>query len=331
MKKIVLTAVLAATSWALFAQDTSSRSNGTTGTTGTNGTMNNNTTTNQQMSTNGTQGTYQNGTLNNNSNATNLNNNNTTSGQMYNSNTNTSNYSAYGIPNYVQSNFQSQHPNVSNLAWTTSTADFYHGYYSDPTTGRYTHVYYSTDPYYNSQYYPERVTGYTVSLPVLETWVPDQVVTTALNQYKQNLYDIAAMKGNNSTNMYVVRVIDNGELKSMYMDSTGGAVTDYIRTEEQTNMGNGTMNSGTMNNGNLDNGNTNMNNSTNSNSSMSNDTNGTMDNSSTGTTSDMNNTNTDVKKKTKTTMSDGSQIKTKTKNGKTSTKTSGSTSGNNQF
>jgi hypothetical protein len=292
MKKIVLTAVLAATSWALFAQDTTSRSNGTTGTTGTNGTMNNNTTTNQQMSTNGTQGTYQNGTLNNNSNATNLNNNNTTSGQMYNSNTNTSNYSAYGIPNYVQSNFQSQHPNVSNLAWTTSTADFYHGYYSDPTTGRYTHVYYSTDPYYNSQYYPERVTGYTVSLPVLETWVPDQVVTTALNQYKQNLYDIAAMKGNNSTNMYVVRVIDNGELKSMYMDSTGGAVTDYIRTEEQTNMGNGTMNNGTMNNGN-------MNNSTN--------------------------------KKTKATMSDGSQIKTKTKNGKTSTKTSGSTSGNNQF
>jgi hypothetical protein len=309
MKKIVLSAVLAASSWALFAQDTTNR---------TNGTMNSNTTTNQQMSTNGTQGTNQNGTLNNNSNTTNLN-NNTTSGQMYNSTTNTSNYSAYGIPNYVQSNFQSQHPNVSNLAWTTSTADFYHGYYSDPTSGRYTHVYYSTDPYYNSQYYPERITGYTVSLPVLETWVPDQVVTTALNQYKQNLYDIAAMKGNNNTNMYVVRVIDNGELKSMYMDSTGGAVTDYIRTEEQANMNNGTMNNGNMN----------MNNGTNSNSSISNDTNGTIDNSTTGTTSDMNNTNTDVKKKTKTTMSDGSQIKTKTKNGKTSTKTSGSTNGNN--
>jgi hypothetical protein len=307
MKKILLSAVLAATSWVLFAQDTTTHQ--TNGTIGTNGTMNNNTPTNQQMNSNTNQGTYPN--------------TNTTSNPMYNSTTNTSNYSAYGIPNYVQSNFQSQHPNVSNLTWTNSTANFYHGYYADPTTGRYTHVYYSTDPYYNSQYYPDRVTGYTVSLPVLETWVPDQVITTALTQYKQNLYDIAAMKGNNNTNMYVVRVLDNGELKSMYMDSVGGAVTDYIRTEVQPTTDN-------MNNGNWNNGNTNTNNGTNSNSSMSNDTNGTMDNSSTGTTNDMNNTNTNMKTKTKTTMSDGSQTKTKTKNGKTTTKTSGSTN-NNQF
>jgi len=303
MKKIVLSAVLAATSWALFAQDTTNR---------TNGTMNNNTTTNQRMSTNSNQSTNQN-TLNN----------NTSPNQAYNSTTTTSNYNAYGIPTYVQTNFQAQHPNVSNLTWTASTADFYHGYYTDPTSGRYTHVYYSTDPYYNVQYYPERVTGYTVSLPVLETYVPDPVVTTALNQYKQNLYDIAAMKGNNQTNMYVVRVTDNGELKSMYMDSTGGAVTNYLRTEDQTNM-NGSMNGNTMN----------------SNSSMSNDTNGTMNNSSTGTNSsstdmnnmsNMNSTDKNTKVKTKTTMSDGSQMKTKTKNGKTSTKKTGSTTDNKQF
>ena len=307
MKKIVLSAVLAASSWALFAQDTTNRTNGTM-----NGTMNSNTT-NQQMGTNYNQSTNQNTNLNN----------NTTSNQVYNSTTTTSNYSAYGIPTYVQTNFQAQHPNVSNLQWTNSTADFYHGYYTDPTSGRYTHVYYSTDPYYNSQYYPERVTGYTVSLPVLETWVPDAVITTALNQYKQNLYDIAAMKGNNQTNMYVVRVLDNGELKSMYMDSTGAGVTNYLRTEDSTNM-NGSMNGNTMN----------------SNSSMSNDTNGTMNNSSTTTNSsstDMNttnNTNTtdkNTKVKTKTTMSDGSQLKTKTKNGKTTTKKNGSTNDNNQF
>jgi hypothetical protein len=282
MKKIVLSAVFVATSWALFAQDTTNRSNGT---------MNNNTTTNQQMSTN-----------------TNSN-NNTSSNQMYNSTTTTSNYNAYGIPNYVQMNFQTQHPNVSNLTWTASTADWYHGYYTDPTSGRYTHVYYSTDPYYNVKYYPERITGYTVSLPVLETWVPDAVITTALNQYKQNLYDIAAMKGNNKTDMYLVRVMDNGELKSMYMDANGTAVTDYLRVEEQPVM-------------------------TNTNSSMSTDTNAAMDNTSTGTdmnNMDMNNTDKNVKTKTKTTMSDGSQIKTKTKNGKTTTKKSGSTTDNNQF
>jgi len=290
MKKIVLSAVLAASSWALFAQDTTNR---------TNNTMNSNTTTDQQMSTNSNQNTP-------------------TSNQMYNSTTTTSNYSAYGIPTYVQTNFQAQHPNVTNLTWTASTADWYHGYYADPTSGRYTHVYYSTDPYYNVQYYPERITGYIVSLPVLQTWVPDQVVTTALNQYKQNLYDIAAMKGNNKTDMYVVRVLDNGELKSMYMDANGAAVTDYLRIEEQPTMSNST-------NGNA----------TNSNSSMSTDTNATMSNSSTdmnSSSTDMNSTDKNIKVKTKTTMSDGSQLKTKTKNGKTTTKKSGSTTNdNNQF
>jgi hypothetical protein len=256
MKKIFLSAVLAASSWALFAQDNTKN-------------QTDNSNSNQQMNTSTNQ------------NNTNL--NNTTSDPMYNT-TSTSNYNAYGIPNYVQMNFQAQHPSVSNLTWMAPTAEWYHGYYSD-ANGRYTHVYYSTDPYYNVQYYPERVVGYTVALPVLQTWVPDPVITTATNLYKQNLYDIAAMKGNNNTEMYVVRVMDNGELKSMYMDANGTAVTDFIRMEEQ-------MNTADIN------------------SSISTDTNAAMDN----------NTNADVKTKTKTKYSDGTEIKTKTKNGKTKTK-----------
>lgn len=275
MKKIFLSAVLAVSNWVVFAQDTTNRANNT---------MNSNTTTDQQMNTSTNQNT------------------NTTTNQSYNT-TSTSNYNAYGIPNYVQMNFQTQHPNVSNLTWTSPTADWYHGYYSD-ANGRYTHVYYSTDPYYNVQYYPERITGYTVSLPVLQTYVPDAVITTATNLYKQNLYDITAMKGKDSQDVYQVRVQDNGELKSMWMDANGTAVTDYWRTEDQMNMNNTT------------------------NSSISTDTNAAMDNSS---TNNVSNTDTNVKTKTKTQMSDGSQIKTKTKNGKTRTKTSGSTNDNNQL
>lgn len=282
MKKILLSAVLVASSWVLFAQDTTNRTNNATNN-ASNSTMNSSS--NTQMNSN-----------------TNLN-NTTTTNPSYNT-TSTSNYSAYGIPNYVQMNFQTQHPNVSNLTWTSPTADWYHGYYSD-ANGRYTHVYYSTDPYYNVQYYPERITGYIVSLPVLQTYVPDAVVTTATNLYKQNLYDITAMKGNNSQDMYVVRIQDNGELKSVWMDANGTALTDYWRTEEQTN------------------------NTTNVNSTMSTDTNAAMDNSST--TNDVNSTNTNVKTKTKTQMSDGSQIKTKTKNSKERTKTSGSTNDSNQL
>lgn len=270
MKKIFLSAVLVASSWMVFAQDTTNR---------TNNTMNNNTTTDQQMNSSTNQ--------------------NTTTNQSYNT-TSTSNYNAYGIPNYVQMNFQTQHPNVGNLTWTSPTADWYHGYYSDPN-GRYTHVYYSTDPYYNSQYYPERVTGYTVSLPVLQTYVPDEVITVATNLYKQNLYDITAMKGKDSQQIYQVRVQDNGELKSMWMDANGTAITDYWRTDEQMNM-------------------------TNANTSTSTDTNAAMDNNSMN--NNMNNNN--VKTKTKIKTSDGTIQKTKTKNGKTSTKSS-STNDNNQL
>lgn len=275
----------------MFAQDTTNRTN--------------NTTTNQQMNTSTNQ---------NNSNM------NTTSDQMYNSSS-TSNYNAYGIPNYVQMNFQTQYPNVNNMTWTAPTADWYHGFYFD--NGRYTHVYYSTDPYYNVQYYPERVTGYTVSMPVLQTWVPDEVITTATNLYKQNLYDITALRRSNSNNMnngsmnnssngtntngsqdviYQVRVLDNGEMKSMWMDANGTAVTDYWRTADQ-----------------------NTNTATDMNSNMSTDTNAAMDNSTMNNSNT--NTNANTKIKTKTKMSDGSEIKTKTKNGKTKTKHSGSSSG----
>lgn len=292
MKKISLTIVLAACSWALFAQDTTGQTNDSK--------MNN--TTNQQMGSgmnqNSMNNTYQN--------------NNTSYNPTYND-TSTSNYSAYGIPGYVQMNVRTQYPNASNLTWTSPTADWYHGYYSD-ANGRYTHVYYSKDPYYNSQYYPERVTGYTVSLPVLQTYVPDPVITTASNLYKQNLYDITALRGKDSQEVYQVRVQDNGELKSMWMDANGTALTDYWRMDDEMNM----------------------NNTTNSNSATSTDTNAAMDNSSStdnsnmnNNSSEMNNTNSDSKMKMKMKMSDGSMKKTKTKNGKTETKKSGSATNNN--
>lgn len=262
MKKILLSTVLAACSWAVFAQDTTMNNTNNTTTNGMNSTMNTNNSMNNQ-----TYGT-----------------------------TSTSSYNAYGIPNYVEMNFQASHPNISNLMWDASTADYYHGYYNDPATGRYTHVYYSTDPYYNVSYYPERVTGWSVSLPVLQTWVPDEVVSQASNLYKQNLYDITAMKGTQGQDIYQVRLRENGELRTVWMDANGTAVTDIWRTED--------MNTQTATNTTI---------------------------TTTESNAAMNSTDTNTKVKTKTKMSGGSEIKTKTKNGKTKTKTSGNTSSNDQY
>lgn len=283
MKKIFLSMVLAAGSWAVFAQDTTSR------------------TTNQTTTNDTTQMSNMNSTNNMNSNTT-TNQANTMNTQAYNS-TSTSNYSAYGIPTYVQQNFQTNNPSASNVMWDRPTADWYHGYYLN-SNGRYTNVYYSTDPYYNSSYYPERVVGYTVSLPVLQTYVPDAVITNALNQYKQQVYDITGMKSNHhDTAMYLVRILDNGELKNVYMDESGAAVADYLRVDEPQMS---TTNTNTIN---------------------STDTNAAM-NSNVNTNTDINTTG-NTKTKVKTVTSNGKTI-TKTKNGKTRTKTSSNNMNNDQ-
>lgn len=285
MKKIFFAAVFVTSSWALFAQDTSSRTNnGTQTNNSTNGQWNNNT--GNQMNNSTHQSTNTNAMSNN---------------QTYNS-TSTSDYSAYGIPNYVQQDFEITHPNTSSLMWDRPTADWYHGYYTD--NGRYTNVYYSTDPYYNSTYYPERVTGYSVSLPVLQTYVPDGVISTATNMYKQNLYDITALKGNNNQSLYQVRILDNGQIRTMWIDSAGTSTADIYRTEQNMNSNVQTSDVNTMN-------------STQSNAAMDH-SNSEMHHSN----NDMHHKNMkhkNVKTKTKKITSDGRKIITKTKNGKTRT------------
>ena len=282
MKKIFLSMVLAACSWAVFAQNTTTRTTGQT-----------NDTTTRMSNMNSTD-------MNNSTNTTT--NQSTTNSQAYN-NTSTSNYSAYGIPTYVQQNFQTNNPSASSVMWDRPTSDWYHGYYLN-SNGRYTNVYYSTDPYYNSSYYPERVVGYTVALPVLQTYVPDAVITNALNQYKQQVYDITAMKSNHhDTSMYLVRILDNGELKNVYMDESGAAVADYLRVDQpQMN----TTNTNTIN-------------STDTNAAMNSDM-----NSNTDMNADKN-----TKTKIKTITSNGKTVK-KTKNGKTRTKTSNNNMNNDQ-
>lgn len=231
MKKIILSAIFAASTIGLFAQDTTNQ---------TNNSMTN------------------------------------TTNQAYNA-TSTATYNAYGVPDYVQWDFNTDYPNY-DIQWMQGTTDWYHGYFLN--NGRYTHMYYSTDPYYNVSYYPERITGYTVALPVLQTYVPDEVVNVAVNMHKQNLYDITAMKGANKQDMYQVRVMENGQLRTHHMDAQGVAVTEIYRTDEVDNTAN----------------------------------------TSTLTTTESNAAMDENKTKVKVENMDGTKMKTKTKNGKTKTK-----------
>src|SRR5688572_11222730 len=58
------------------------------------------------------------------------------------------------------------------------------------------------------------------ALPVLVTAVPETVVTSVKSKYA-NAYDITAIKNSSGQEVFLVRVIDNGQLKSEYVGSDG--------------------------------------------------------------------------------------------------------------
>jgi hypothetical protein len=58
------------------------------------------------------------------------------------------------------------------------------------------------------------------ALPVLVTAVPESVVTSVKSKYA-NAYDITAIKNSSGQEVFLVRVIDNGQLKSEYVGSDG--------------------------------------------------------------------------------------------------------------
>jgi hypothetical protein len=198
-------------------------------------------------------------------------------------NTSTGTYNAYATPDYVKMDFQKNYPEINDVIWADPTTDWYHSYYV--RNGHYSNIYYSTDPYYNISYYPERVTGYMVALPVLQTYVPDAVISKASDLYKNNLYDITALKNANKEDVYQVRVLGNGQLQTLWMTAEGAEVTNVYRTDADINLPQ-------------------------------------TSNVTTITTSDSNAAMDNTKTKIKTKTADGKKTVTKTKNGKTKTKSS---------
>jgi hypothetical protein len=236
MKKTLLALLLIGSGTALLAQDTTNGKNNTTSPT-TNNATNNNSNWNNTDSTNNRMNKMNDSTnrmnnmnstmpMNNNMNSTApLNNSNSTTMPMNNginsttpmNNTNSTNttnegatrsssgsYKAYNntpssmdVPASVQSSFQREYPNVTNAQWHLSN-DWWHANYNN--NGRLTNVYYNM-----------KGQSFTVALPVVETSIPDNVISKATEMYGGNIYDITRMKGMNGQDMYGVRVIENGQ------------------------------------------------------------------------------------------------------------------------
>ncbi|RYZ21787.1 MAG: hypothetical protein EOO16_11680 [Chitinophagaceae bacterium] len=216
----------------------------------------------------------------------------------------TGNYAAYGtaanVPSNLQTSLQTTYPSAFSPTWE-QRGDWYRASFNNMNR--------------NMQvYYAPNGDNYSVALPVVQSFVPEEVVTKALGMYGNNVYSINRVRGANGLDNYQVTIIENGMSRTEFIGEDGAAVAavDVFRSD-MTDMG--TMNNSSSNAANAD-----MNSSTN----MSTGTDGTMNNSNMSTTDQGNMTSpvTDpnVKYKHKVKTDDGKEMKIKTKNGKTKVK-----------
>jgi hypothetical protein len=211
----------------------------------------------------------------------------TTDGSM----NSTGSYSAYGtaipsLPANVQNRFSQDFPAGASTSYKWNQyGDWFHTYQMN--NGRLIQY-----------FYDQRGSGYSLALPVLQSYVPENIVNSALQKYGSSLYSISMVKTNGGNEAYQVGLLQRGQMQMQYLDENGATVSDVWRTEEvdstmQSTQSNAAMNDGSMNSG--------------TNNTQSSDMN----------TQSNNGTNSGMKQEN----ADGSDMKMKSKDGKTKGKT----------
>jgi len=202
--------------------------------------------------------------------------------------TTSSDYNAFSTytampPEYMGSYVLRDYPGATDVKWRQEN-DWWHGYYV--TGGTPSHMYYNTAGQ-----------TFTVALPVRQSYVPETVVTKAVEMYGPVLYDISTIKGSNKEDVYAVRIIENGQLSTVWIGEDGNRVMDVYRIETSSDnaaMDNQSMQTGVTTDGTI---------TTDAGTNMNTTTEG------------------NTKTKIKTKNSDGTETKTKIKSGTVKTKT----------
>jgi hypothetical protein len=133
----------------------------------------------------------------------------------------------YSVPEPILTNFQTTYPGVTMATWEPMSGWWSATYKDD--NNRIIHVYYSTQPYYLEK---GRDVNYNVALPVINTYVPETVITAAINSYGTSLYSITTIRGTNNDVVYQVCLVENGTTKTAWMNAESTVFTDInkIRT-----------------------------------------------------------------------------------------------------
>jgi hypothetical protein len=254
MKRTFLAMIMLGGSCALFAQTTGTNTGTNNGTntgsttntstntnTSVNGNTNNwNTTTNSSLNNSSNTGYY--GSYYGNYGTTGSTGMNTTTGMNGTTNLNsTGSYGAYGtaasvnVPLNVQSSFQANYPLAAGttVTWQQANPDWWRAAYG--ASGQ-----------YNNVMYNQAGQSFIVAVPVLQTYVPQEVVDKAYQMHGINLYDITEMRSSIANNYYsqnslstanagtasisptyyMVRYFDNGMLQAEKINADGTAFMD---------------------------------------------------------------------------------------------------------
>ncbi len=126
---------------------------------------------------------------------------------------------AYVVPENIRVDFVTTYPAVTTVTWEPFdgvVTDMWRATYT--TNNRITRTYYTTNG-----------ATYNIVLPVLSTYVPEEVVTSAINLYGNSLYSITKMKSAGDMEVYHVCLMENSTPRSVWMDAGGVVVTDVYK------------------------------------------------------------------------------------------------------
>ena len=129
------------------------------------------------------------------------------------------------VPTTIRANFQASYPNATTVTWMPMTNDWWYATYKTDNN-RIVRVYYNRQPWYMM-----RGESFKASLPVLNTFVPDLVITNAINTYGNNLYSITKRMSTGSEELYHVTIIKKGASEIALMNAQGVVYTDTNKGE----------------------------------------------------------------------------------------------------
>jgi hypothetical protein len=127
------------------------------------------------------------------------------------------------VPASIQTSFSISYPGVTANMWSQS-GDWYVSRYVE--NGRIMQVSYREDG---------KILTATMS-PIKKSFVPDEVVSQAIQRYGANLYAIGSSKGTDGQEMYNVTLIENGQARTEWMNTDGTTAEHHFRTADEAAM-----------------------------------------------------------------------------------------------